>query len=103
MFKIVVYIPSDHLETVKSAMFAAGAGRLDQYDHCCWQVSGQGQFRALAGSKPFIGQKGEIEKVDEFRVEMICEHAVIQPVIDALKSAHPYEHPAYDVTRIEDL
>ncbi|WP_342227936.1 NGG1p interacting factor NIF3 [Rickettsiella endosymbiont of Rhagonycha lignosa] len=103
MFKISVYIPSDQLEAVKSAMFDQGAGRLGHYEHCAWQVLGQGQFRPMTEAKPFVGQQGIIETVDEYLVEMICDKKHIQPVIAALKKSHPYEEPAYSVVRLEDF
>lgn len=103
MYKISVYIPSDHLETVKLAMFDQGAGRLGNYEHCAWQVLGQGQFRPLAQSNPFKGQKGTIETVDEYLVEMVCDEKTIKPVIAALKKTHPYEEPAFSIVRLEDF
>lgn len=101
MYKISVYIPSDHLESVKLAMFNQGAGRLGNYEHCAWQILGQGQFRPLEQSKPFKGQKGAIETVDEYLVEMICDEKLIKPVIAALKKSHPYEETAFSIVRLE--
>lgn len=103
MLKITFYVPASHLEAVKAAMFAAGAGRIGAYEACAWQVLGQGQFRPLAGSRPFVGSEGRIETVDEYRVEMVCADALGAAAIAALKSAHPYETPAYDVVRVLDL
>jgi hypothetical protein len=84
------------------AVFRAGAGQMGDYDCCAWQVRGQGQFRPLEGSKPFIGEQGEIERVDEYRVETICDADKISAVVAALKLAHPYEEPAYDVWALVD-
>lgn len=103
MYKLCVYIPTDHLDHVKTALFAAGAGKIGDYDSCCWQTPGQGQFRPLEGSQPFIGQQGAVETVEEYKVEMVVADALIEPVIAALKQAHPYEEPAYDVWRLESL
>ena len=97
MYKLCFYVPESHLEVVKDAVFAAGAGRIGDYDCCCWQVAGQGQFRPLAGSSPFIGKEGEIEQLAEYRVEMVCEPARASQVVAALKNAHPYEEPAWDM------
>jgi hypothetical protein len=72
MLKLVVDIPESHLEPVKAVLFAAGAGIQGRYDCCCWQVRGQGQFRPLPGSRPFIGAPGTLEQVAEYRVEMLC-------------------------------
>jgi hypothetical protein len=103
MYKIAVYIPSDSLEKVKQAMFDQGAGRLGNYDHCAWQVMGQGQFRPLEKSSPTLGKKGQLETVEEYLVEMICDQWIIKSVIAALKQAHPYEEPAYTVSQLENI
>lgn len=103
MYKICVYIPETHLQQVKDALFAAGAGRIGNYDSCCWQTEGEGQFRALEGSAPYIGQKGIVEKVIEYKIEMVCDDKCIRQAIIAMKQAHPYETPAYDVWQLEDL
>ncbi|HQX89373.1 MAG: YqfO family protein [Moraxellaceae bacterium] len=103
MYKITFYVPDTHLELVKAALFNAGAGRVGAYDSCAWQVKGQGQFRPLAGSNPFVGEHGLLEAVDEYKVELVCDDANIQAAIAALKSAHPYEMPAYDVVQLLDL
>jgi len=103
MYKLTVYIPASHLESVKEALFAAGAGRYAAYDRCCWQVLGQGQFRPLTGSHPFIGKTGAEEQVPEYRVEMMCAEGSVRAVTAALRSAHPYEEPAFDFVRIEGV
>ena len=103
MVKITVYIPGEALESVKTAMFDAGAGRLGNYEHCSWQVLGEGQFRPLPGSSPYVGQEGDVETVAEYRVEMLCEESKAKAVIAAMKQAHPYEVPAYDVLSIVDM
>lgn len=95
MYQLVVFIPLEFKEEVKSAMFEAGAGRLGNYDSCCFEHSGLGQFRALNGSNPFIGSLNKLEVVEEIKVEMICEENVLSKVIAAMKEAHPYETPAY--------
>lgn len=101
MHKITFYVPESHLEVVKTALFAAGAGRVGHYEACAWQVRGQGQFRPLAGSKPFIGSHDELETLEEYKVELLCADAAIEAAVAALKQAHPYEEPAYDVLRLE--
>ncbi|HEX4869141.1 MAG TPA: NGG1p interacting factor NIF3 [Moraxellaceae bacterium] len=103
MYKITFYVPESHLEAVKAALFEAGAGRLGDYDRCAWQVKGQGQFRPLPGSDPYLGRQGEVEVVDEFRVEMICPDAQLQAAVAALRASHPYETPAFDLVRLEVL
>lgn len=92
---LVFYVPATHVEQVKAAVFAAGAGQLGAYDRCCWQVQGKGQFRPLKGSHPHIGETLVTESVDEIRVEMICGADCIGEVVAAFVNAHPYETPAY--------
>ncbi len=99
--KIEFYVPESHLETVKQAMFDAGAGRLGDYDCCAWQTPGQGQYRPLSGSNPYLGVEGEVEQVAEYKVEMIAQRDVADKVVSAMKEAHPYEEVAYCVMRIE--
>lgn len=101
MFKLCFYVPVTHVDVVKQAIFAAGAGRIGDYDSCAWQVLGAGQFRPLADSNPFLGTQGEIENVAEYKVETVCEESVMPAVVAALKAAHPYEVPAYQVWRLE--
>ncbi len=103
MYKLVFFVPVTHVEQVKQAVFDAGAGRIGNYDRCSWQVLGEGQFRPLEGANPFLGQPGEVEKVAEYRVEMVCDDVHIESAIRALKAAHPYETPAYDVWKLDDL
>jgi hypothetical protein len=100
MHKLAVYVPEPHLEQVKRALFDAGAGRYARYDCCAWQVLGEGQFRPLAGSRPFLGAPGRLERVAEYRVEMVVPDGAIAAVIAALRRAHPYEEPAFDLTPI---
>lgn len=103
MYKLCVFVPEGAADQVKRAMFEAGAGKIGDYDHCCWQVLGQGQFRPLAGSSPCIGRQDEIETVDEYRIEMVCADAYIKNAVAALKRSHPYEEPAYDVWKLENF
>lgn len=102
-YKLCFFVPEEHLEIVKQAVFDAGAGRIGDYDSCCWQSPGQGQFRALAGANPFIGQQDRLERVAEYKVELICDDAHIHGAIAALKLAHPYEEPAYDVIALLEV
>lgn len=95
MYQLVVYVPDSHCEQVKQALFAAGAGRLGNYENCCWQCLGQGQFRPLDAAMPFLGQVGQLERVAEWRLEMLCPPEAVAGVIQALQRAHPYEEPAF--------
>ena len=95
LFKIEVYVPETHCEMLKTAMFDAGAGKLDNYDCCAWQsFAGTGQFRPLNGSSPFLGETGKIERVKEIKIELICEKKFLRDVIKTIHKFHPYEMPA---------
>lgn len=95
MIQIIVFVPLEHKEKVKEAMFQAGAGKIGNYDNCCFEYQGVGQFRPLEGSKPFIGNLNRVESVPEVKIEMICEDQYFEPVIKAMLNAHPYQTPAY--------
>lgn len=103
MYKLTVFIPEEALDEVKSALFAAGAGTIGNYEQCCWQVQGSGQFMPLTGSSPHIGTQHSLEQVNEWRVEMVVAEEAIKTVVAALKRAHPYETPAYDVIKVLDF
>ncbi|AUF95200.1 NGG1p interacting factor NIF3 [Pseudomonas sp. 02C 26] len=103
MYKLAFFVPASHVEVVKAAVFAAGGGRIGDYEHCAWQTLGQGQFRPMAGSQPFLGQAGEVEQVEEWKVELVVADELIQQVVTALKHSHPYETPAYEVWPLADF
>ncbi len=98
-YQIIFYVPADYCERVKHALFAAGAGKLGDYQQCAWQTLGQGQFKPVQGSQPFIGEEDKLEIVDEYKVEMICVKQVLDKAVSALIQAHPYEEPAYFVVK----
>ena len=100
LFQITVYVPKSHKEQVKMAIFKAGAGQYQGYDSCSWECLGQGQFRPLPGSEPFIGDINKIEVVPEYKIETLCHEDKLPAVINALKNSHPYETPAYTVTQL---
>lgn len=103
MYKLSFFVPEADLEKAKCAIFAAGAGKIGDYDQCCWQTKGIGQFCPLAGSTPHIGQQDTLNQLEEWKVEMVCEDQFIELAISALKDVHPYEEVAYDVIRLEAL
>lgn len=100
MVKLSFFVPESHLEPVKEALFAAGAGRIGDYACCCWQTLGQGQFKPLPGSDPYLGEQGKLERVDEYKVEMVCEDSRAPAVVAALRQAHPYQEPAFDLVQL---
>jgi hypothetical protein len=95
--KLVVFVPKDALEPVRDAIFAAGAGRLGDYERCCWYTEGTGTFLPLPGADPAIGEVGEEQRVPELRLETIYPDEAHEAVLAALRAAHPYEEPAFDV------
>ncbi len=101
MYKLCFFVPEADAETVKEAIFLTGAGRIGNYDRCAWQTLGMGQFRPLDGSQPYLGTHHQVERVPELKVEMVCEDHLIAEAVRALKAAHPYEEPAYEVYRCE--
>jgi hypothetical protein len=103
MYQLCFYVPKSHLAKVKMALFKEGAGRLGDYDSCSWETRGQGQFRPLDGSHPFIGDKDRVEQVDEFKVEMVVQDIYINSVLKKLLEVHPYETPAYRVYKIKTI
>lgn len=102
-YKLVVFVPQSHVEQVRVAICAAGAGKIGKkYDNCTFMSSGIGTFRPLEGAKPHIGQVGHIERVGEARLETIVLKKDLKKVIAAMQAAHPYEEAAYDVYRLEN-
>src|SRR4051794_17498329 len=95
--KLVVFVPQADAERLIDALAAAGAGRIGDYDRCAWQTTGEGAFRPLAGADPTLGRAGEVERVAETRVEMVLARRLRSGVVTALRAAHPYEEPAFDL------
>lgn len=103
MYKLSFFVPQEQLETVKQALFDVGVGKIGSYDSCCWQTLGEGQFRPLAGSDPHIGALDTVERLPEWKVEMVCSDQLIRLAVETLKRAHPYEEVAYDVWQLADI
>ncbi|HCR97465.1 MULTISPECIES: Nif3-like dinuclear metal center hexameric protein [Halomonas] len=103
MYKLAFFVPTDDAESVKEAVFETGAGRIGNYEACCFQTRGTGQFRPLSGADPHIGAVGTLEHVEELKVELVCQDTCIHAAIAALKLAHPYEEVAYDVWQLAEL
>jgi dinuclear metal center YbgI/SA1388 family protein len=95
--KIVVFVPDADLVKVSDALFAAGAGHIGQYRECSFRLSGTGTFFGSDATNPTVGQKGRREEVSEWRLEVICREAIVDQVVVAMRKAHSYEEPAYDV------
>ncbi len=101
-YKLVVFIPIKSAAKVSNAIFAAGAGAIGNYSHCSFQTQGTGTFLPLEGAKLAIGKKGKVEKVVEVRFETIVPAEKLDDCIAAMKKAHPYETPAFDVFKLYD-
>ncbi len=95
--KIVVFVPESDLTRVSDAMFSAGAGHIGEYSQCSFRVSGTGTFFGSDAAQPTIGQKGRREEVSEWRLEVLCPESCREQVVEAMRQAHSYEEPAYDV------
>jgi hypothetical protein len=95
--KLVVFVPEGSLDGVRDALFEAGAGRIGEYERCSWYTAGTGTFRGGEGTSPSIGERGREERVPELRLETVYPEDRHEDVIAALRRAHPYEEPAFDV------
>lgn len=100
MYKLIFFCPEDSAEQVKEAIFEAGAGHIGNYRRCSWQSLGQGQFQAMEGANPVIGEVNKLEKVNEYRIETLVHQDALDPVICALIKTHPYEEPAWEVYKL---
>jgi dinuclear metal center YbgI/SA1388 family protein len=99
--KIVVFVPDKDLARVSDALFAAGAGQIGQYRECSYRLSGLGTFFGSDATNPTIGAKGRREEVAEWRLEVMCSERRVEEVIAAMRSAHSYEEPAYDIYALQ--
>ena len=97
LVKIVVFTPFSHSDRVRKALADSGAGHIGKYDSCSFSSRGVGRFRPLKGAKPFIGSEDKIEEVEEEKIEVLCLAEDLEPVLKALRMAHPYEEPAIDI------
>lgn len=100
--KVVTFVPHDHLDAVRDAMFAAGAGNLGDYDECGFVLEGRGTFRAQPGADPHVGSVGAREGVEEARLEVVVERWNVGRVVSAMLDAHPYDLVAHDIVALEN-
>ncbi len=98
--KLVTFVPAEHVEAVSRAVFAAGGGRIGQYTSCSFRSPGTGTFFGEAGSSPVVGQAGRLEEAAEVRLEIALPAASTGAIVKALRRAHPYEEPAFDLVRL---
>lgn len=102
LYKLVVYVPTEHENVVRQAILDAGAGHLGRYGDCSFEIRGKGSFRPLEGSKPFIGQEGRLEEVEEYRLETVVPQVKLGAVLQRMLEVHPYEEVAYDLYHLEN-
>lgn len=102
LYKIVVYVPVDYTDKIVEVMGDSGAGFIGNYSHCTYRTVGQGTFKPLEGTDPFIGEEGEVTTVKEDRVETIIDGRMMKTLIQKLKKVHPYEEMAYDLYPLEN-
>ncbi len=103
MYKLNYFVPEEDKERTKEALFEIGVGRFDKYECCAWESLGKGQFKPVGNANPHIGELNKIERLDEYKVEMICPKELIKQAVETLKRVHPYEEVAYEVIKIEDF
>ena len=100
--KLIVFVPAAHVNSVRTAMARAGAGRIGEYDECSFEIFGHGTFKGSQDSRPVVGARGQLERIDEVRLEMVLPRARVRDVVDAMKRAHPYDEVAYDVFLLDN-
>jgi len=101
--KLVVFVPREALNAVREALFAAGAGRIGDYERCSWYGEGTGTFLGGEGTSPDVGRPGREERVAELRLETVFPVEKQDEVLAALRRAHPYEEPAFDVYELVEV
>jgi len=97
VYKLSVFVPFSHVDVVREAITSEGGGWIGNYSDCTFMTPGIGTFRPLEGTNPFIGSRGKLEKVDEYRLETVVPECKLKKVVDAMLKAHPYEEVAYDI------
>ena len=101
VFKFAVYVPVQHADKVSLAIFEAGAGKIGKYTETSFNIAGKGTFKPTEGTNPFIGKTGEKEEVQEIKIETVVTERDLNSVVQAMKSMHPYEEPAYDIYELK--
>lgn len=101
--KLVTFVPDEHAETVRQALFAIGAGHIGEYDNCSFNTTGKGTFRGNENTNPFVGHKHKLHVEPETRIEVILPKYLINQSIKTLLHAHPYEEPAYDILLLDNV
>lgn len=97
MVKVQVFVPESHEKKLRDAIAKVGGGKIGNYDNCFFVSKGIGYFRPLKGSNPTVGQIGKIKKVEEIKIEFMCEKEIIKNIVQAIKDCHPYEEAPIDI------
>lgn len=100
--ELTTFVPEGHLEAVRQALWQAGAGRIGAYDCCSYSTLGEGTFRPMDGSNPFIGKQGALSQTSEYRLQTVFPTSITRAVLQALHEAHPYEVPAVSITQLSN-
>lgn len=100
--KLVVFVPASALESVREALFAAGAGRIGDYERCAWYTAGTGTFLGGEGTRPSVGEVGWEQRVTEYRLETVYPAELEADIVRALHESHPYEEPAFDLYALRE-
>ena len=103
MYKLNYFVPEVSKEKTKQALFDIGVGRYKNYECCSFEILGTGQFKPIDSANPHIGELNIIEKVQEYKVEMICSDELIHEAVKVLKESHPYEEVAFEVFRMVEF
>jgi hypothetical protein len=103
LLKLVYFVPEAARDATREAIFAAGGGVIGEYERCSWYTKGTGTFLAREGADPAVGEVGEEEQVEEYRVEVVVPEESLGAAVDALRGAHPYEEVAFDVYPLHTL
>ncbi len=101
--KLIVTVPTTHADAVREAIGKTGLDKIGNYGYCSFSTKGVGRFLPLDGAKPAIGEVGQLEMVEEERIEISCTRDGVKGIIEAIKSVHPYEEPVIDVYPLESI
>jgi dinuclear metal center YbgI/SA1388 family protein len=102
LYKLVTFIPQEHVENVTEELSSAGAGKIGEYEFCSFRLEGKGTFKGSDKSDPYLGEKGQKEYINETRLEMIFPRWKTTEILNALRKSHPYEEIAYDIYALEN-
>jgi hypothetical protein len=99
---LVVFVPGSALESVREALFTAGAGRIGGYERCTWYTAGTGTFLGGEGTQPSVGEAGREQRVTEYRLETVYPSELEADIVSALRESHPYEEPAFELYALRE-